>query len=113
VAELQGLGAALRDHAGIEAALLAISADPPERGRRLAGRLGAAARVLSDPALGVARRYGVLHPRGGPLRQDVARPATLVIDRDGIVRWISLSANYQVRPDPTAVVEALRSTIRR
>jgi hypothetical protein len=32
-----------------------------------------------------------------------------VIDRDGVVRWFSLSTNYQVRPDPGDVLRAVRA----
>jgi peroxiredoxin len=38
----------------------------------------------------------------------VPRPATVVLDRDGIVRWFSLSRNLQVRPDPGDVLHAVR-----
>jgi peroxiredoxin len=39
----------------------------------------------------------------------VPRPATIVLDRDGVIRWLSLSDNYQVRPDPADVVRAVRA----
>ena len=37
-----------------------------------------------------------------------ARPATVVLDREGVVRWVSVSRNFQVRPDPGDVVRAVR-----
>jgi peroxiredoxin len=39
----------------------------------------------------------------------VPRPATVVIDRDGVVRWFSVSRNFQVRPDPDDVLRAVRT----
>jgi hypothetical protein len=33
----------------------------------------------------------------------------LVLDRDGVVRWFSVSRNFQVRPDPGDVLRAVRS----
>jgi peroxiredoxin len=57
----------------------------------------------------VTRRYGLVHPRGGADAHDVPRPATVVLDRDGVVRWFSVSRNYQVRPDPDQVRRALRA----
>jgi hypothetical protein len=33
----------------------------------------------------------------------------VVIDRDGIVRWFSVSRNFQVRPDPGDVLRAVRA----
>jgi peroxiredoxin len=66
-------------------------------------------RFVADPDLAVARRWGLVHPRGGPDGQDVPRPATVVLDRDGVVRWFSVSRNYQVRPDPGDVLRAVRA----
>jgi hypothetical protein len=33
----------------------------------------------------------------------------VLLDRDGVVRWVSLSDNYQVRPDPREVARAIRA----
>jgi peroxiredoxin len=38
----------------------------------------------------------------------VPRPATIVLDRNGVVRWLSISSNFQVRPDPADVLRAVR-----
>ena len=56
----------------------------------------------------MTRRYGLVHARGGPSGEDVPRPATIVLDRTGVVRWFSVSTNFQVRPDPADVVRAVR-----
>jgi peroxiredoxin len=56
----------------------------------------------------VARRYGLVHG-GGPGGQDVPRPATVVVDRDGVVRWLAVSRNVQVRPAPGDVRRAVRA----
>ncbi len=50
-----------------------------------------------------------MHEGGGPEGQDVPRPATVVLDRDGVVRWFSVARNYQVRPDPDDVLRALEA----
>jgi peroxiredoxin len=109
VAELQGLGAALSEaeQAGLE--IVAVSPDPNEQSQKLAEGLGLRYRFVADPDLAVARRYGLVHPGGGPGGQDVPRPATVVLDRQGVVRWLSLSRNFQVRPDPGDVLQAVRA----
>jgi hypothetical protein len=33
----------------------------------------------------------------------------VVVDREGLVRWFSVSRNYQVRPDPDDVLRAVRA----
>jgi peroxiredoxin len=86
-----------------------VSPDRNEQSQRFAQRLRLAYRFVADPDLAVTRRYGLVHRRGGPGGADVPRPATIVLDREGVVRWLSLSDNYQVRPDPDDVVRAVRA----
>ena len=87
--------------------LLAISPDSNERSQALAERLRARYRFLTDRDLTVTRRYGLVHARGGNKGQDVPRPTTVVIDRQGFVRWLSLADNIQVRPEPGDVSRAV------
>ena len=88
--------------------ILAISPDSNERSQALAERLRARYRFLTDRDLTVTRRYGLVHAGGGNKGQDVPRPTTVVIDRQGIVRWLSLADNIQVRPDAGDVARAVR-----
>ena len=89
--------------------ILAISPDTNERSQELAERLKARYRFLADRDLAVTKRYGLLHARGGPKGEDVPAPATIVLDRDGLVRWLKVADNYQVRPDPADVARAVRA----
>lgn len=109
MAELQGLGAQLSEaeKSGVE--IVAISPDPNEQSQKVAEGLRLGYRSLADRDLAVARRFGLVHERGGPEGQDVPRPATIVLDRDGVVRWFSVSRNFQVRPDPGDVLRAVRA----
>jgi peroxiredoxin len=109
MAELQGLGAQLSEaeRAGVE--IVAISPDPNERSQQVAEGLRLGYRFLADRDLEVARRYGLVHAGGGPDGRDVPRPATVVLDRDGVVRWFSVSRNFQIRPDPDDVLRAVRA----
>jgi peroxiredoxin len=108
MAELQGLGAQLSEVARGGVEIVAISPDPNERSQRVAEDLRVGYRFLADRDLAVARRYGLVHAGGGPAGQDVPRPATVVLDREGMVRWFSVSRNFQVRPDPGDVLRAVR-----
>jgi peroxiredoxin len=109
VAELQGLGAELSEAERAGVAIVAVSPDRNAQSQRLADGLRLGYAFLSDPELVVTRRYGLIHPRGGPEGQDVPRPATVVLDRTGVVRWFSVTDNFQVRPDPGDVVRAVRA----
>ena len=95
------------ERAGIE--VVAVSPDENAQSQRLADGLRLGYRFVADPGLAVTRRYGLIHRGGGPGGSDVPRPATVLVDRDGVVRWVSLSANYQVRPDPRDVARAVRA----
>jgi peroxiredoxin len=109
MSELQGLGAQLSEAEKTGVEIVAISPDPNEQSQKVAEGLRLGYRFLADRDLAVARRYGLVHAGGGPDGQDVPRPATIVLGRDGVVRWLSVSRNYQVRPDPGDVLRAVRS----
>ena len=108
MAELQGLGAQLSEaeRAGVE--IVAISPDSNEHSQKVAEALRVGYRFVADHDLAVTRRYGLVHAHGGADGQDVPRPATVVLDRDGVVRWFSVSRNLQVRPDPNVVLRVVR-----
>ena len=89
--------------------IIAISPDPNARSQTLANGLRLGFRFLADRDLAVTRRYGLAHAGAGPDGGDVPRPATVVVDRDGLVRWFSVSKNVQVRPDPDDVLRAVRA----
>jgi peroxiredoxin len=91
------------------AAILAISPDPNARSQDLAQRLKVSYRFLADADLAVTRRVGLVHAGGGEGGKDVPRPATIVIDRQGVVRWAALSDNVQARPDSREVLRAVRA----
>ncbi len=72
----------------------------------VAERLGLAFPILADPDLVAIDRYGLRHAGGMP-GADIARPATFVVDRNGIIRWRDLTANYRQRPHPGDVLRAI------
>lgn len=86
-----------------------MSPDPNVRSQELAQGLHLDYRFVADSDLAVTRRYGLVHERGGPHRADVPVPTTIVLDRDGVVRWLAISDNFQVRPDAQQVLAALRA----
>lgn len=109
MAELRGLGAQLSEIEKVGVEIIALSPDSNEHSQKLAEGLHLGFRFVADRDLAVARRYGFVHAHGGPNGQDVPRPATVVVDRSGVVRWFSVSRNFQVRPDATDVLRVVRS----
>ena len=95
------------EKAGVE--IIAVSPDPNARSHEMAQRLHLGYRFVADSDLAVTRRYGLVHARGGQSGEDVPIPTTVVLDRDGVVRWLWISNNFQVRPDPDAVRAAVHA----
>jgi peroxiredoxin len=91
--------------------IAAISVDSTENSRKLSQAKGYTFPVLSDPNADVIRRYGLLHPKGGEDGQDIARPAEILIDATGTIRWENLTDDLRVRARPGQVLEAFDSSI--
>jgi len=66
-------------------------------------------RVLSDPDLAAIDAFGLRHEAGGPWG-DIARPATIILDRGGNVVWRDLTENWRVRPRPDELLTVLESS---
>lgn len=62
--------------------------------------------LLSDPEHAVIDRYGLLN-QNDPRARPIPYPTTLVIDREGIVRWKFIEVNYKIRPTNEQILEAL------
>ena len=60
---------------------------------------------LSDEKAEVARRYDLLHADAAPAGTDIARPAEILIDPSGTIRWVDLTEDYRVRTRPEKVLE--------
>lgn len=82
---------------------VAVSVDPPETTREHLAKTGWTYTFLSDPKAEVIRRYDLLHPDGGQAG-DISRPAELLIDPSGTVRWRDLTESYWVRARPETVL---------
>ena len=91
--------------------IAAISVDSTEESLKLSQAKGYTFPVLSDPQAEVIRRYGLLHPKGGENGHDIARPAEILIDASGKIRWENLTDDIRVRARPGQVLQAFDSTI--
>ena len=90
----------------LDAEVLAISVDPPEKSREIVEAYGITFPVLSDPDLTAIDLFDVRHVGGG-LDGDIARPATFILDREGRVVWRQLTENWRIRLRPETVLEQL------
>jgi len=90
-----------------------VCSDTPEEIRKGRAKHGAQAIMLADPDLEVTDLYNLRNPgnvtpkgwKGMPI------PTTLLVDADGIVRWIDQATDYQIRSHPERVLAALRNAL--
>ena len=64
--------------------------------------MGIRYRLISDPKKRIIKDFGVLHPREG-----IARPATFIIDKNGVVRYVHVGKYPSDRPSIQQVMQAL------
>ena len=105
--------------------VIALSKDPPETARAHRERDGLRFTLLTDPDLEIIERFGLLHegavefrtfflaghfPLGWPTGfKQMAIPTTLLLDEQGIVRWIDQADDYRLRGDRARTENALRT----
>jgi len=99
--EYRGIQQHLGDFTAMGIRPVVISIDPPDVSRALSREAGYTFTFLSDPSLGVIRRYDVANGAE-------ARPAEFLLDSTGIVRWRNLTASLFVRARPEAMLEAVK-----
>ena len=93
--------------------LIALSADTPEQIRAGRSKHGADATLLADPELAVTRQLGLQNRKGLAPKgiRHLPIPTTILVDAEGVVRWIDQAADYQVRSHPDRVLAAIRRTL--
>lgn len=79
--------------------ILAVSVDPHERANQLREKLkrepGFDFPLLSDANHRVIDRYGLLNDKSP---RSMPHPTTLVVDRQGVIRWRFTEVDYKLRP---------------
>ena len=91
---------------GVE--IYAVSTAAPEMNRALRERVGAGYTFLSDPDGSVLDQLNIGHRTPNPTGMDIPIPTQILVDREGIVRWIYQPSNYRIRAKPEAVLAVLK-----
>ena len=107
------------------ASLVAVSPQTPDASLSFVEKANLAFPVLSDHGNRVAREYGLAYALSPGMREliagfgiDLARingdaapelpvPATFVIGRDGMIRFVHVDADYRTRLEPSRLAEIL------
>ena len=94
--------------------LVTLCTDTPEKIKAGMDKHGVKATMLSDRDLSVTRQYGLenqapkIKPPGVP---GLPIPTTILVDREGTVRWIDQSEDHTVRSQPDRVLAALAEAL--
>jgi peroxiredoxin len=87
-----------RDLEALDLQVLAISVDPPDKGKWAREKLHATFPFLSDSKDEVMELYGTgspeYHNREGGI---IYTPTLVLIDKTGTIRWIHQATNFRVR----------------
>lgn len=123
--QLRALQTSLADLDGAGAKLVAITPELPANAKETAEKNELSFLVLHDEHNKLARKFGIvfdLPDSIAPIYRDrlqlpkvngydkleLPLAATYIVDRDGIIRWAFLDADYKKRAEPADVVEAVK-----
>lgn len=89
---------------GPAAVLWVISNDDAGKLRELRDGEGLEMPFLLDPDATTIRQYGVFNEES---ERGIPHPTALIIDKDGIVRFVRVDQDYKQRPSVEELIEAL------
>jgi peroxiredoxin len=81
--------------------------DPPSASRRLKARLKSRFTFLADPEGVLLDGLGIRHRGGRNDGVDIAFPTAVLVDADGVVRWIFQSGTYRERARAEEIFAAI------
>jgi peroxiredoxin len=84
-----------------------VSVDPPAASRRLKTRLKSRFTFLADPEGVLLDGLGIRHQGGRNDGADIAFPTAVLVDTDGVVRWIFHSDTYRERARAKEIFAAI------
>lgn len=87
-------------------AVWAITGDEPARLRSFRDEEGIDFPILLDPEGETFERYGI---RNEGHQKTVPHPTVIVVDGEGVARWVVSDQNHKVRPPATEVLAAVHT----
>ena len=82
-----------------------MSIDPADKLKTLRENKGLTYPLLMDPGSRTIKRYGILNEDHGK----IPHPTALVIDKEGIVRFMRVDVDYKTRPSTEDLLDVLRT----
>lgn len=88
----------------LDAELWAVSVDPAGKPIELRKGLGLTFTNLMDPDSETIKRYGILDQEHGA----IPHPTEIVLDKQGVVRFLRVDEDYRKRPTKQELLDVLR-----
>ena len=98
------------EFANKNARIIAVSMDTPEDASKTQEQFRDLV-ILSDPNSSLIESIKAVHPHAGPGGIDATAPTTIILDKDGKIRWIDREDRFIARPSPQEVLSALEKNI--
>lgn len=100
---------ALADEPDLEIVWVMAKRQVNPRSLRFVDDYGLRSRIhfWTDPESRVIDRLGIRRPDAEPIEEGVPHPTTLLLDRDGIVRFADVREDFHIWLDPALLSEAL------
>jgi peroxiredoxin len=115
--QVKNLTACYKDIVDLGARLILVTPQPQETTKRVAEFFDVEFEFWLDESLSAARKLGLLLESAVPkdyypeYGSDTTWPASLVIDAEGVIRYVELSKHITDRPDPKTLLRELRKTV--
>lgn len=116
MAQVKEVAARYREIADLGARVVLVSPQPHDNTRALAARFDVPFDFLTDEKNRAARALDIEMRNGLPMGfgllgydSDTVFPTVIVLDAQGIIRWVDQTDNYRVRPEPDTFFPLLRS----
>ena len=114
MAQIKELADRYQEIARFGAELVFISPQSPRHTASLARKMKIPAHFLLDEQLEFAKLLEVFHDKGTPsgmqvlgYTSDNVMPTLIITDRTGTIRFVDLTDNYRIRPEPDTYLELL------
>ena len=116
MAQVKEVAARYREIADLGVRVALISPQPHDNTQELAQRFEVPFDFLTDVGNRAARALDIEMRNGLPLgfgllgyESDTVFPTVIVLDAEGVIRWLDQTDNYRVRPEPDTFLPVLRS----
>lgn len=115
MAQVKEVAARYREIAEAGARVVLVSPQPHDNTADLAKRFDVPFVFLTDEGNRAARTLGIENENGLPMGMtvlgydvDTVLPTVIVLDAEGVIRWVDQTDNYRVRPEPDTFLPILR-----